>query len=159
LDKYFGSALIILPFITSAFLKIASRVFFRRGVSDALDILFFRYKQTNSTSLILDQVTLIKKAIFHVSSKITAAVTVVASTLSACIIAFRYPEPWLLWIFMAAIAAGFLVLLWVYTREIYFSSGKGLFSVSNGTWMLIVFCGFDVALAIISAAAFRMHQK
>jgi hypothetical protein len=79
---------------------------------------------------------------------VTVTATLTGSVLALLVITVKSALPWLWWLFFAVLFVAIMMWIWIYTRKSY--SEKGLFSISVGTWALIVFCAFDVGLAVLS---------
>lgn len=87
-------------------------------------------------------------AISQSSLYVTVTATLIGSVLALLVITVKSTLPWLWWVLLAVVCLAIVMWIWIYTRKSY--SAKGLFSIPVGTWALIVFCAFDVGLAVLS---------
>jgi hypothetical protein len=141
--------LIILPYIVNIFLKISSSLLSKRSRRQSVEELLSRYKPANVSPLLSpDQLSVLDRSISQSSLYVTTTATLAASVVAVLVITLKNHQPWLWWVFFAVVVLGFIMWLWVYTRENF--SNSGLLSFSIGTWVLILFCALDASLAVLS---------
>src|SRR6185312_13561475 len=112
-----------------------------------------RYKPQGTQGISIDQVEVMTQAVSHSNFRITSVVTLIASVIAILAIAIRNQQNWLWWMFVGSVCVAFLMIIWIHTRTINSFPQKALFSITNGTWVLILFSAFDIVLAIASLLA------
>jgi hypothetical protein len=141
--------LIILPYTVNAVVKIASSLVSKKSRRQSIEDILTRNKPPDAKPLLTDdQITVLDGAISQSNLYVTTTATLMASMLAILVITLKSGQPWLWWVLLGIGILSFLMWLWIYTRKSF--AAKGLFSISVGTWALIVFCAFDVSLAVLS---------
>jgi hypothetical protein len=141
--------LIILPYAVNFVVKIVSSLVSKKSRRQSMEEILSRNKPEDAKALLTpDQVTVLEGAISQSSMYVTATATLIASVFALLVITLKSTVPWLWWVLIAVAGLAFVLWIWIYTRKSF--SAKGPLSISAGTWALIVFCAFDVGLAVLS---------
>lgn len=149
--------LIVLPYIVNVFLKISSALLSKRSRQQSINEVLSRYKPPEAKPLLdSNQLSVLDATISQSNLYVTTTVTLVASVVAVLVIALKSSHVWLWWAFLGVVVLAFIMWLWVYTRKRF--SDSGLLSITIGTWVLILFCAFDVGLAVLSVLASLSSQ-
>jgi hypothetical protein len=139
----------LLPFLTNICLKVVSALLSGKVQNLTVEALLKRYQPPGSAALLTpNQWAVLQDAMAQSTSDIATATTLAGSVTATLIIALKGVPGWFWWVFMASIAIGFIIWIWVYTRKSL--SDTGWLSLPIGWWVLGVTCSFDAALALLS---------
>lgn len=144
--------LVLLPYGVNLVVKIVSALVSKRSLRRSIEeILSWNKPQDKKDLLNQDELDVVEGAISQSSSFVTVTATLIGSVFALLVITLKSAMPWMWWVFAAMVGLAIVMWIWVYTRKSY--SAKGLLSIPVGTWTLVVFCAFDVGLAVLSVFA------
>jgi hypothetical protein len=141
--------LILLPYAVNFVVKIVSSLVSKKSRRQSMDEILSRNKPQDKKDLLEpDQLVVLEGAISLSSLYVTVTTTLIGSVFALLVITVKSALPWLWWVLVAVVCVAIGMWIWIYTRKSY--SAKGFFSIPVGTWALIVFCAFDIGLAVLS---------
>jgi hypothetical protein len=141
--------LILLPFLTSIFLKFASSLLSTRVRNLEVESLLNRYKPDGAKPLLTaDQLEVLHRAISGSTLYVAVGATLLGSLVAELVMTIKSSYEWYWWIFLGSLcfASGFF--FWAYSRPNLDSVGA--LKIPVGNWVLILSCVIDGVLALLS---------
>jgi len=149
--------IVVLPYVASIGLKLSSLIFERQTTISTLEKLAVLNKpEGRAHQLTVDQIAVMADWLGLSTLRLTAISTSLISFIVAVVIVMgqeRRSPTGLLWTLPAFVIVGFLLVWWVHTKEVHYFTAPGILGIRRDIWATLLFCLYDVLLAVLSVAS------